>query len=109
MTIEINDRLYNEFTAWAKVNNMSDDDMAKYIEKAFRDKFNLDKYGDLNEKLRKEEIRELKDEQKNKPIPGIETDEQISERINEQINGQINDDVKTEKHSKRKTKVLVSK
>ena len=105
MTIEINDRLYNEFTAWAKVNNMSDDDMTKYIEKAFRDKFNLDKYGDLNEKLRKEEIRELKDEPKNKPIPGIETDEQISKQINEQIN----DGVKTENPSKRKTKVLVSK
>ena len=58
-TIEINDRLFNEFVSWAQANNMNDNDMHKYIEKAFRDKFTIDKYGDLNEKLTKEEPKKV--------------------------------------------------
>lgn len=99
MTIEINDRLYNEFTVWAKANGMDDKAMAVYIEGAFREKFTLDKYGDLNEKISQAEPPKKKPTAKPKP----------SEPANEQINERINDDVKTEKHSKRKTKVLVSK
>ena len=51
MTIEINDRLYKEFTTWAKANGMDDVEIVRYIENAFREKFTLDKYGDLNEKV----------------------------------------------------------
>lgn len=101
MTIEINNRLYNDFVLWAKANNMSDEDIPKYIEKAFRDKFNLDRYGDLNEKLHKnrkpESINEPKNELNcepiNEPIPDKNEpkSEQINEQISEQINEQINE------------------
>ena len=101
MKIEINDRLYNEFVSWAQANNMNDNDMQKYIEKAFRDKFTIDKYGDLNEKIIKEEPKktrkkvELINEPKNEPI-------------NEPIKEPINEPIKEEK-PKRKTRVIVSK
>ena len=51
MLIEIPDRLYNEFTQWALLNNMTEADIIPYIISAFRNKFMLDKYGDLNEKI----------------------------------------------------------
>jgi len=107
MTIEINDRLYNEFATWARANGMDETAMSMYIETAFREKFTLDKYGDLNKKVHNnvkpsnEPNHEPINEPINEPIPEIGTDEQISERINE--------DAEPEKPSKRKTKVLVSK
>lgn len=119
MTIEINDRLYNEFTSWALANNMTDDDMCKYIEKAFRDRFTLDKYGDLNEKLAKEE-KPKRTRKKSDPKPSEPNDEPInepindpipdkSEQINEQINEYINEDVNEDVKPRRKTKVIKSK
>jgi hypothetical protein len=107
MTIEINDRLYNEFTSWALANNMTDDDMRKYIEKAFRDRFTLDKYGDLNEKLAKEE-KPKRTRKKSESKPSEPICEPINDPIpdkSEQINEQINEDVKP----RRKTKVIQSK
>lgn len=97
-TIEINDRLYNEFVSWAQANNMNDNDMQKYIEKAFRDKFTIDKYGDLNEKLTKEEPKKVDKKIESKP----------SEPINEPIHEPINEPICEEK-PKRKTKVIASK
>ena len=103
MTIEINNRLYNDFVIWAKANNMSDNDITKYIEKAFRDKFNFDKYGDLNEKLHRKQEPEPINELKN---------EQINEDINEDVNEVVSED-KTEEikpvKPKRKTKVIASR
>lgn len=52
MLIEIDDRLYNDFINWADANNMSESDRDKYIINAFRDKFMIDKYGDLNDKFK---------------------------------------------------------
>lgn len=54
MLVEIDDKLYKEFKTWAKYNNFSDDEITNYINKCFRDRFTLDKYGDLNEKIKKE-------------------------------------------------------
>ena len=108
MTIEINDRLYNEFVSWAQANNMNDDDIHRYIEKAFRDRFTLDKYGDLNEKLVKEE-KPKRTRKKAEPKPSEPNDEPIpdnkSEDVNEEVNEEVNEDVKP----KRKTKVIKSK
>lgn len=98
MLVEINDRLYNEFVSWAQANNMNDNDMQKYIEKAFRDKFTIDKYGDLNEKLTKEEPKKVDKKIESKP----------SEPINEPIHEPINEPICEEK-PKRKTKVIASK
>lgn len=108
MTIEINDRLYNEFTSWALANNMTDDDMRKYIEKAFRDRFTLDKYGDLNEKLVKEE-KPKRTRKKSEPKPSEPINEQINEQINEDVNEYINEDVNEDVKPRRKTKVIKSK
>lgn len=102
MTIEINDRLYNEFVSWAQANNMNDNDIHKYIEKAFRDKFTIDKYGDLNEKLTKEEPK--KPRKKSEPKPSDPINEPIHEPINEPIHEPI-----CEEKPKRKTKVIASK
>jgi len=98
MKIEINDRLYNEFVSWAQANNMNGNDIQKYIEKAFRDKFTIDKYGDLNEKLTKEEPKKVDKKIESKP----------SEPINEPIHEPINEPICEEK-PKRKTKVIASK
>lgn len=53
MTVEIDDRIYSDFVVWAKLNNMDEAEMEKYINKAFQDRFMTDKYGDLNEKFEK--------------------------------------------------------
>lgn len=102
MTIEINDRLYKEFGVWAKANGMDETAMSMYIETAFREKFTLDKYGDLNEKVGNSEPQKKKTTAKTKPSEPV--NEQISEQINEQISEQIKDEP-----PKRKSKVLVSK
>lgn len=108
MTIEINDRLYNEFTSWALANNMTDDDIRKYIEKAFRDRFTLDKYGDLNEKLAKEE-KPKRTRKKSEPKPSEPDNEPINEPINEDVNEYINEYINEDVKPKRKTKVIQSK
>lgn len=117
MKIEINDRLYNEFVSWALANNMTDDDIRKYIEKAFRDRFTLDKYGDLNEKLANKEEKPKRTRKKSEPKPSEPDNEPIrepndesipdnkSEDVNEYINEDINEDIKP----RRKTKVIQSK
>ena len=100
MTIEINNRLYNDFVLWAKANNMSDEDMVKYIEKAFRDKFNLDKYGDLNDKLVKEE----KPKKTRKKAEPKKEESVVTEPVDEPITEPI-----VEEKPKRKTRVIASK
>ena len=83
MNIEINDRLYNDFVVWAQANDMNEEDMHRYIERAFRDKFMLDKYGDLNEKL-----KEIKTEKKPR-----KTTRKKNEEVTEDVNGDVNEDV----------------
>lgn len=106
--IEINDRLYNDFVVWSKANNMSDDDMRRYIEKAFQDRFMIDKYGDLNEKIK--ELHKEKDVEKpkRKRTTKKSTAEQQPEIPSEPINEPINEPICEEK-PKRKTKVIASK
>jgi hypothetical protein len=60
----IDKRLYNDFMNWAKANNMSDDDIEKYVFKAFKERFMLDKFGDLNDKI--EPPKQAKNKQKQK-------------------------------------------
>lgn len=110
MKVEINNRLYNEFVSWAQANNMNDDDIQKYIEKAFRDKFTIDKYGDLNEKLTKEKPKRTKkkvEPTSSEPInePKNELNHVPNEGVNEEVNEEVNEDIKT----KRKTKVIASR
>lgn len=102
MLIQINDRLCNEFLAWAVANNMNDNDIHKYIEDAFREKFTIDKYGDLNEKMKKSEPIETpkKIRKKADPKPIEPINEPISEPIDEPL---------SEEKPKRKTKVIASK
>ena len=102
MLIQINDRLCNEFLAWAVANNMNDNDMHKYIEDAFREKFTIDKYGDLNEKMKKSEPIETPKKTRKK------TDPKPIEPINEPISEPIDEPLSEEK-PKRKTKVIASK
>ena len=116
MTIEINDRLYNDFVSWAKANGMGDEDMRKYIEKAFRDKFNLDKYGDLNTRLAKEE-KPRKTRKKAEPVAETEPVkeppiiEDVNGYVNEEVNGDVNtsEQINEPEKPKRKTRVIQSK
>ena len=55
MLVEIDDRTYSDFMEWSAANGMTDKDALKYINRAFRDKFMIDKYGDLNDKFAKPE------------------------------------------------------
>lgn len=104
MLIEIDDRLYNDFVTWAQVNNMGEEDIRKYIEKAFRDKYTIDKYGDLNDKLVKEEkpkkTRKKAEPKKEEPVVTEPVDEPVNESIPEPI---------VEENPKRKTRVIASK
>lgn len=68
MDINIDNRLYNDFVIWANANGLtSDKDKETYIIQAFRDKFMIDKYGDLNQK-----IQDLKPKAKKDPQPKIQ-------------------------------------
>ena len=110
MLIEINDRLYNELTTRAEVNYV---ELAKYVEKTLRDKLVLDKYGDLNEKIKVPEIKEDKPKKTRKKTepktPSEVISEPISESINEDVNGDKTEEITEEIKPKRKTKVISSK
>lgn len=103
--LEIEDRLYKDFNLWAKANNIPEDGLNKYIIQAFREKFNLDKYGDLNEKLKQKPsepekpkrttVRKTKSDIE-KPVPEPEPESQQEEPA-------------PEEKPKRRTKVLASK
>lgn len=88
--IDIDDRLYKDLIDWAALNGLSKTDIKNYINKAIRDRLNLDKYGDLNEKLKKNEIK-----------PQVENKEEIDvSSINKEIIIpilEIENDVKEEK------------
>ena len=88
--IDIDDRLYKDLIDWATLNGLSKTDIKNYINKAIRDRLNLDKYGDLNEKLKKNEIK-----------PQVENKEEIDvSSINKEIIIpilEIENDVKEEK------------
>lgn len=88
--IDIDDRLYKDLTDWATLNDLSKNDIKNYINKAIRDRLNLDKYGDLNEKIKKNEIKPQVENKEKKDVPSI----------NKEINIPILDienDVKEEK------------
>lgn len=110
MTIEIEDRLYNDFRMWAQANNMSETDMQKYIVKAFRDKFNLDKYGDLNDKLVPKPIEEPKPKRKPAVKEKVEEELKVETPVVEvKDNTPQPPETPTEEKPKRKSKVLASK
>lgn len=62
MTVEIDDRTWNDFTVWAEANGMTADGMLEYVNRAFRDRFMTDKYGDLNERFAKPEPKRIEPE-----------------------------------------------
>lgn len=91
--IDIDDRLYKDLIDWATLNGLSKTDIKNYINKAIRDRLNLDKYGDLNEKIKKNEIKPQVENKEKKDVPSI----------NKEINIPILDienDVKEEKEEK---------
>lgn len=70
MLVEIDDRTYADFMEWAAANEMSEEDALKYINRAFRDRFMIDKYGDLNERFAKPEPKmKLIPEPEPEPVP----------------------------------------
>lgn len=69
--IDIDDRLYKDLIDWATLNGLSKTDIKNYINKAIRDRLNLDKYGDLNEKLKKNEINPQVENKEEKDVSSI--------------------------------------
>lgn len=112
MTVDIDDRIYSDFVAWAKLNNMDEAEMNKYINKAFQDRFMTDKYGDLNEKFEKNQPKKTR---KTKPKEVVaETPEPEAEAIQVapdevSVPGQIEPAVEPEKPKATRKKVLKSK
>lgn len=95
--IDIDDRLYKDLIDWATLNGLSKVDIKNYINKAIRDRLNLDKYGDLNEKLKKNENKpqvENKEEidvssiNKEIIIPILEIENDVKEEKDEEIKPQ---------------------
>ena len=108
MDINIDNRLYNDFVIWANANGLtSDKDKETYIIQAFRDKFMIDKYGDLNEK-----IKELKPKAKKDPLPKIqEVQKQEAEIENAEPQSTVttSEDVEEPIKKTRRTKTLKTK
>jgi hypothetical protein len=69
--IDIDDRLYKDLIDWATLNGLSKNDIKNYINKAIRDRLNLDKYGDLNEKIKQNEIKPQVENKEKKDVPSI--------------------------------------
>lgn len=95
--IDIDDRLYKDLIDWATLNGLSKTDIKNYINKAIRDRLNLDKYGDLNEKLKKNEIKpqvENKEEidvssiNKDIIIPILDIENDVNEEKDEEVKQQ---------------------
>lgn len=64
--IDIIDRIYSGMEKFCEVNNI---DIVEYMQDAVIDRYNLDKYGDLNEKLiKKENKQEKKEEPSIRPL-----------------------------------------
>lgn len=101
-------RAYNELKLWAGTNNLTDDEISKYVENALIKQLTLDKYGDLNEKIVKNDPnREPNRDPNREPIPDIS--EPINEQINEQINGEISEDVSEDVNEDVNKKVIKRK
>lgn len=92
--IDIDDRLYKDLIDWATLNGLSKTDIKNYINKAIRDRLNLDKYGDLNEKLKKNEINPQVENKEEKDvssinkeiiIPILEIENDVKEEKDEEI------------------------
>lgn len=71
LEIEIIDRIYHNIEAFCHVNNK---DIKEYIVNSIIERYNLDRYGDLNEKVHKKE---------NKDISSDKSDEAIISQKNE--------------------------
>ena len=108
MDINIDNRLYNDFVIWANANGLtSDKDKETYIIQAFRDKFMIDKYGDLNQK-----IQDLKPKAKQDPQPKIqEVQKQVAEIENAEPQPTVTTSEEVEEPIKktRRTKTLKTK
>lgn len=106
MDINIDNRLYNDFVIWANANGLtSDKDKETYIIQAFRDKFMIDKYGDLNQK-----IQDLKPKAKQDPQPKIqEIQKQVAEIAEPQSIVTTSEEVEEPIKKTRRTKTLKTK
>ena len=106
MDINIDNRLYNDFVIWANANGLtSDKDKESYIIQAFRDKFMIDKYGDLNQK-----IQDLKPKTKKDPQPKIqEVQKQELEITEPQSTVTTSEEVEEPIKKTRRTKTLKTK
>lgn len=106
MLVDIDDRTYSDFIAWASANGMSDEEALKYINRAFRDRFMTDKYGDLNEKF-------ANPEPKNEPkpdTPGPKTETPKEEELTQGLENKVDAEPEEEEPKpKQKRKILKSK
>ena len=96
MTVEIDiiDRIYYNIQEFCEVNGF---DVVEYMSNAVTERYNLDKYGDLNEKLVKKEEKKPSLKRTKKIEDVIDT--KIQETINE-----TNNSVKVEEPIKEETK-----
>lgn len=107
-TIEIEAKLYNDILAYCKTNALNP---VKYIEKALRERIATDKYGDLNQKIRKTE-EPIRNDVTNEESH-IVSQEPLTEEIQIQENHEVSkpneisngiDVLKEEKRKKRQLK-----
>ena len=105
MLVDIDDRVYHDFMEWSLANGMSEDDALKYINRAFRDKFMTDKYGDLNDKFDKPT---LKQEPKPEPTKAVQPEPEPEPMTEPEVN-EPNVEPVQEAKPKPKRKVLKSK
>ena len=100
LTIEIDDKLGEKIKQFCKLNNIT---YSKYLVGIIEEKFNCDRFGDLNEKLKKKRPQE----EKPKLVKVEETPVEV-EPVVEEVK-QVVEEVKEETKTKRQTRQLKTK
>lgn len=101
MTVEIDiiDRVYYGIVDFCEVNEF---DVKEYMSDAVMEKYNIDKYGDLNEKLvkkveKKPTVRKPKKEQKVEIIGKKEDEQDIGTQVEKDQQGETKEETVSEK------------
>ncbi len=107
----IDKRLYNDFQNWAKSNNMDEDAIEKYIIKAFKERFMLDKFGDLNDKIEQPKPKKKREVKVEDITPIMEPTNEVNITINEieQTEVSVEENLVTSSEKPKRKKVIKSK
>jgi len=115
--IDIIDRIYHNIQEFCEINGFN---IIEYMSDAIVEKYNLDKYGDLNEKLVKKEKKKLPTRRNEKneiianvkdaeTVSNIKVEEVVTEKLIETKESQIEMDIQEGEKPKKTRRTLKTK